>query len=223
VIVDPIGPSSVLQLETHAPTTTESVITACLSSYNGLRRSTMDPSPSAAVLSPNSYYASLDFFSLVGLDAHSGGHTPQLEHHSSNGSGSGSASASAVTYSAHQNDFASGSPDEPLDDPSPISLDARTPSGPGRRRSAGSVTQPQSQPRSARSSIHAGHKHAAASMDFDHGAGGSSGAGAGAGSGHAANSGNNTPAIDASDLLNMDVSGAAYDAIQAGILQHQVS
>jgi hypothetical protein len=198
----------------------------------------MDPSPSAAVLSPNSYYASLDFFSLVGLDAHSGGHTPQLEHdspapgssgsgqykhHSSNGSGSGSASASAVTYSAHQNDFASGSPDEPLDDPSPISLDARTPSGPGRRRSAGSVTQPQSQPRSARSSIHAGHKHAAASMDFDHGAGGSSGAGAGAGSGHAANSGNNTPAIDASDLLNMDVSGAAYDAIQAGILQHQVS
>jgi hypothetical protein len=42
------------------------------------------------------------------------------------------------------------------------------------------------------------------------------------GGGGAGRSGHNTPSLDTSDLMNMEVSGAAYDAIQAGILQHQV-
>jgi len=229
----------------------------------------MESSPSATVLSPNGYYSSFDFLSLVGLDGHTPNANPDIDSPASthiaatttttNGSsGSAGAGTSSVQYhhdadgdynynkqqhntpSYHSHSapqsvsdpFAFPSPEEPLDDPSPISLDvSRSTSGQGRRRSVGSnqAAGATSRASASRSSVHSGNKQqlGASPMEVDPNSGAASGSGGGnaggSGGGGVHNSGHNTPApLDASDLMNMEVSGAAYDAIQAGILQHQV-
>lgn len=174
----------------------------------------MESSPSTA-LSPNSYYSSFDFLSLVGLDSHN---TPTDLESPAAASGSKPSAISGGDHQHTHNYHSDGahvpSPDEPLDDPSPIALDipSRSTSGHGSRRSNTSVTQAPSQKgtrRASRSSINSARQYPAASpMEVDHNA--------------VQGSGRNTPAVEGHDLMNMEVSGAAYDAIQAGILQHQV-
>ncbi|BEJ16272.1 hypothetical protein CspHIS471_0508770 [Cutaneotrichosporon sp. HIS471] len=178
-----------------------------------------------AALSPTSssqaYLSSLDFFALTGLDNTS---SDLLDGSSPAGHASATHDASyAYTHSQHHSQgYDSRGPSQktsleylPLDDPSPIALEApsRSSSRQGYRNLA----------------THRGASRGDATMDVDH-----SPAGHGSGSsehqralrahhsrGNSYAEGHEAP-LDAHDFMNMDMSSAAYDAVQAGILQHQL-
>lgn len=171
----------------------------------------------ASALSPPSQqqYLSLDFFSLAGLEAAS-------EFDSNASAGESAASASAADKASYVTRVKSA-PGTPLDDPSPISLEPTlSSSGKGHSRQL-------SRSRSTYDVHTAAYDH---DMDVDHAnnnSGGSGGSHRGGGKGSATSGGQSgsagaTPSAEQNDhMLGMEISGATYDAIQAGILQHQVS
>lgn len=135
-------------------------------------------------LSPSSsqhYFSTLDFLSLAGIDGSSEAH-------------------SAGRHYVHDDD-------QPLDDPSPITLESRTSSGPGHSRNPSS-------PASYKD------RKGATPMEVDNHSH-SHTAGAGPANAKAHSSGHATPADELSNPV--EASGASYDAMQAGMLQHQVS
>lgn len=191
---------------------------------------------SPSVLSPPQTQYALDFLSLAGLDSHtpnlgdiespsaSIGFEQQSQHQSA--SSSSASHHAAVAAAAAAAAAADAEYDVPLDDPSPISLDSRPVSNPGRSRSAASRSN-NGAGSSKKSSSARGNLSAASPMDVDNSTTSNGGGGSGHASGHlgGVNSGHSTPGIEANDILNanpMEMSPAVYDAIQAGILQHQV-
>ncbi|BEI85421.1 hypothetical protein CcaverHIS002_0508220 [Cutaneotrichosporon cavernicola] len=178
-----------------------------------------------AAFSPTSssraYLSSLDFFALAGLDNTSSDH---LDGSSPAGHASATHDAPhAYNHSQHHSQgYDSHGPSQktspeylPLDDPSPIALEA--PSSPSSRQGYRNIA------------THRGTLRGDATMDVDH-----SPAGHGSGSneqqralrshhsrGNSYADGHEVP-LDAHDFMNMDMSSEAYDAVQAGILQHQL-
>lgn len=159
----------------------------------------------ASGLSPSSsqhYLSTLDFLSLAGIDGSA------EAHHA--------AAAAAGHHAGHVDDG-----DAPLDDPSPIALESRTSSGAGHPRNPVSPAPPSHTGRDrtpmdidAHSHSHAHHHSHHASMSR------SAGAESGAATVHQHSSGQATPAEEVGDPV--EHGGSSYDALQAGMLQHQV-
>lgn len=152
------------------------VISAPLCSASEMDPATSGLSPSAS----QHCFPTLDFFSLAGIDG-------------------SSEAQSAGRHYVHDDD-------QPLDDPSPITLESRTSSGPGHSRNPSSPAS------------YKGRK-GATPMDVDNHSH-SHNTGAGQAAAKAQSSGHATPA----DELNnpVEAGGSSYDAMQAGLLQHQV-
>ncbi|CAK9781056.1 hypothetical protein CC85DRAFT_299561 [Cutaneotrichosporon oleaginosum] len=186
----------------------------------------------AAALSPTSssqaYLSSLDFFALAGLDGTSLDHHHHHSHHDSPHAHT-SAPHSHHHQGSQSHEYDSRAPSQkaspeyvPLDDPSPIALEA-APSRPSSRQGYRLATQSRDSAMDVdhspnvhgsgsgeQQTTHSHHHHQQQQHQHQHHS-----------RSHSHADGREAP-LDAHDFMNMDMSSAAYDAVQAGILQHQL-